>query len=313
MTSRCSLAAGILVLRALHCMKELYVIEKTAIYTTMVILADKVPYLHIVWAQLVQKYPPRTLELMGSVFTQITMFWSLSLVFLLLDSFGPSYVKRYKIQRSSRQPRRTLLWQAALMAALNQAFTILLHLGQLFIIRPLVPQITGLRVEPQLPSAAEIMHDILWCTLGREALFYYGHRALHWPWLYRRFHKQHHLFNTPVAVASLYCHPVEHVVSNILPVIIPAHILRIHIVTFWLFSCGVIAQASLAHCGYSFFDLSFAGWKPEVHDLHHEKFNVNYGLIGLLDAVHGTRDTGRRRLWVGFSDRQDEGLSKVKQ
>ncbi|OGM49398.1 sterol desaturase [Aspergillus bombycis] len=267
------------------------------------LLADSVDYINIAWAELVKKHSPQQIELLGTFFTQISVFWSLSLLFLLLDLFGPLHVQRNKIQSSSRQPDRRLLWKAILVAALNQAFATTLHLGQIFIVRPLVPQLTGLRVDPWLPSAAEIMHGILWCTLGREALFYYGHRALHWPWLYRRFHKQHHLFTTPVAVASLYCHPVEHVVSNILPVAIPAHLLRIHVVTFWLFACGVSAQASWAHCGYRFFDFSFMGWKPEIHDLHHEKLNVNYGLIGILDAIHGTRATRRRYVSTGTSER----------
>ena len=31
-----------------------------------------------------------------------------------------------------------------------------------------------------------------------------------------------------------------------------------------------------------------------MHDLHHEKFNLNYGSMGVLDWVHGT-DRLRKR------------------
>lgn len=50
---------------------------------------------------------------------------------------------------------------------------------------------------------------------------------------------------------------------------------------------GSVLQATLAHCGcYTF---SVLGWGSEAHDLHHERFGVNYGILGLLDWVHGTR------------------------
>jgi sterol desaturase/sphingolipid hydroxylase (fatty acid hydroxylase superfamily) len=162
---------------------------------------------------------------------------------------------------------------------------------QLFVLRRLTLQKTVYRIEPSLPSIPEILFSVLICTLGREFVFYYGHRALHYPLVYRHFHKQHHKFTTPIALASECCHPVEHILSNILPIIIPPTLLRVHIVVFWLFMTGAILQASVAHSGYDFW-FSIFGWRPKVHDLHHELFNVNYGLLGLMDWVHGTRYTG---------------------
>lgn len=44
-------------------------------------------------------------------------------------------------------------------------------------------------------------------------------------------------------------------------------------------------ETAAAHSGYDFFRPPF---KAEMHDLHHEKFNVNYGGVWMLDWLHGT-------------------------
>jgi methylsterol monooxygenase len=40
-----------------------------------------------------------------------------------------------------------------------------------------------------------------------DVLFYYCHRLLHTAWLYR-FHKSHHTWRAPIAVATAFGHPV---------------------------------------------------------------------------------------------------------
>jgi len=41
------------------------------------------------------------------------------------------------------------------------------------------------------------------------------------------------------------------------------------------------------HCGFNW-PWGFWDHQPEFHDLHHAKFNGNYGNIGFLDWLHGT-------------------------
>lgn len=55
----------------------------------------------------------------------------------------------------------------------------------------------------------------------------------------------------------------------------------------------------LHHCGYaypkllaSFIPAFAADPQPRFHDLHHELFNVNYGLLAVLDQACGTADKG---------------------
>ena len=60
------------------------------------------------------------------------------------------------------------------------------------------------------------------CRLLDHPLVYktaYLLRLLHHPLLYRRIHKQHHEWIAPVAMCSVYCHPVEYILSNLIPVV----------------------------------------------------------------------------------------------
>lgn len=121
------------------------------------------------------------------------------------------------------------------------------------------------------------------------------HRMLHIPFLYKHIHKVHHTWTTAVSICALYCHPIEHVLGNMVPLTIPALILgkRLHFTTLvWITSRRVIG-ATIAHSGYNFpyepaemFPFkTFAAY----HDFHHgNNINNNMGSGTILtDFVMG--------------------------
>lgn len=93
-----------------------------------------------------------------------------------------------------------------------------------------------------------------------------------------------------MAFSSQYAHPVEHIAANVLPILLPPLLLKSHILTMWVFVAFQLIETSTVHSGYDFF-----GGAAKKHDRHHERFDVYFGGIGLLDYVLGTDEREDRR------------------
>lgn len=81
------------------------------------------------------------------------------------------------------------------------------------------------------------MYHIIAGSLVFDFMFYWGHRALHHRWLYR-FHKMHHEFKDTSIITSYYVHPVEILLTAIIPAATPAALFNMHYYTWimWLIS-----------------------------------------------------------------------------
>ncbi|KAG1670634.1 Fatty acid hydroxylase domain-containing protein 2 [Nymphon striatum] len=143
----------------------------------------------------------------------------------------------------------------------------------------------GLVIKPEdLPSFPWVLIELVVCVLAEEVVFYYSHRMLHHPRIYKYIHKKHHEWVAPIAITSLYAHPVEHILSNLLPPFVGPFLLGSHVATTWLWYTIAALSTLNAHSGFHFPFFP----SPEAHDYHHLKFNQNYGVLGILDRLHGT-------------------------
>lgn len=236
------------------------------------------------WTTLVSTHNPITIDLLGTLLIQLLFWWLPCTIFLSLDTLLPSFSARHKLQPPAKQPSTADILHSIRICLRNQLLVLVLHATLLLYTsshhhhHP--PRI---RIDPRLPSLAEFSTHFLASVLLREILFYASHRALHHPFLYRRFHKTHHRFTAPVAFASQYAHPVEHIVANVLPILLPPMLLGAHVLTLWAFLAVQLLETSTVHSGYDF----FAG-AARKHDRHHERFDVYFGGIGLLDWALGT-------------------------
>jgi len=120
---------------------------------------------------------------------------------------------------------------------------------------------------------------VLWffVPLLHEFHFYWVHRLIHWPPLYKRVHKLHHRNINPGPWSGLSMHPVEHLIyfsGFLIYWIIPAHPLH-----FMHYSMMVGLSPAQGHTG---FDRVVTGEKKTLHlpyyahYLHHRLFEVNY-------------------------------------
>lgn len=101
-----------------------------------------------------------------------------------------------------------------------------LILGQVFVLIPLAyilgwmseRDIGARNTQGKLPSSWEMVVDILGVVIVDEILFFYGHWLFHAnKWLYKTVHKIHHEFQYPCGLVAAYCHPLEMLLSNVLP------------------------------------------------------------------------------------------------
>ncbi|XP_029028429.1 fatty acid hydroxylase domain-containing protein 2 [Betta splendens] len=218
----------------------------------------------------------------GTMFLPTVSFWASNGLLLLVDTTGkPSFITRYRIQVDRNNPVDPVKLRQALKCVLfNQVVVSGLMAGAVYFLMTW----KGNPVGPELPTFHWALLELAVFSITEEVLFYYTHRLFHHPSLYKYYHKQHHEWTAPIGLVSIYAHPLEHVISNTLPVMTGPLIMGSHLSTTALWYCLALVSTNISHCGYH---LPFLP-SPEFHDFHHLKFNQCFGVFGVLDRLHCT-------------------------
>ena len=127
---------------------------------------------------------------------------------------------------------------------------------------------------PALPPVYQTCLHLTGMLVGCDTIFYWTHRALHHPLLYKRIHKQHHQYTESNVWASEYFGVVD-IVLNILPGIIPALLMQSHFYVLLLFTAMRQWQTVQSHAGY---DLPF---DPLNRGIFHGKLMQAVGVAGI--------------------------------
>ena len=121
-------------------------------------------------------------------------------------------------------------------------------------------------------------------VLVHDAYFYWIHRLMHLPGLYRKMHLTHHRSVNPSPWAAFAFHPLEAVLeAGIIPILLI--IMPLHPISFLGFVTVMLVFNVYGHLGYELFPAKLfhhplGKWLNTAvyHNLHHEKFKGNYGL-----------------------------------
>ena len=127
-----------------------------------------------------------------------------------------------------------------------------------------------------------------------DTYFYWIHRLMHHPLLFRRIHRTHHLSVTPTIWAAYSFSIGEAFLMTIfVPLVIL--VLPIHPIALFTFLAIMILRNAMGHSGVEFHHHDWIDSKLDLlttvthHDLHHQKFNGNYGLyFTWWDRLMGT-------------------------
>jgi len=101
---------------------------------------------------------------------------------------------------------------------------------------------------------------------------------------FKGWYKKHHEFTAPIGLAAAYCHPLEHLLSNLFPIYIGPILCGSHLCTVLIWHVLVSLSVINTHSGYHFPFFP----SPQAHDYHHLKFNECFGVLGICDWIHGT-------------------------
>lgn len=218
-------------------------------------------------------------------------------------------VEAYRVRGNVRQeawPRRAGELAAVAAAALVDAAFELFFFGLSMLLLACTSADSDPATVPWWPVA---LAQVVAMSAVYDAGFYAGHRLLHTPKLYS-FHKLHHSPRPTLATHSLYFHPVDNVLSNIVPYTLSVAVVGPHMHTALLWTVVLTLYGMCDHSSYDFpycplALLPRAFTNPTRHHyFHHSHNSGNFGsAFGVLDALLGT-DAG---YWRFYAEKKVEG------
>jgi len=213
--------------------------------------------------------------------TSNIVFWSASILCFLLDRFilSPKTLQEQKVQGNKAFLSESEMWDIFKLAFLNMGPVTILFVKMEHVLRGAldIPQMS----EQEPWNAVREIPLFVACIVTMMLWFYFTHRLLHVPYLYKTVHKVHHRFKAPCAMAAVYAHPIEFIFGNVAGVGLGPMLTNCHPYTAYAwFSLALLATCK-NHSGYKCLG-------AQQHDAHHEFFNYNFG-NDFLDDFFGTK------------------------
>jgi len=188
-----------------------------------------------------------------------------------MDRSGNGWWKQYKLSKG-RVPDR-LSYSAMLPCVLRNQIGLFLPVC-LFLCLPAEGGDGGggrwgVRSKGPPPLAWELCLHMLGLYACYEVVFYCGHRAMHWPCLYK-YHKAHHQTYGSVGISGQYASLLDFSLMQFAPVLLGAALLNSHVAPVWLFS--ILGSLNSIH--------SHGGYASNAHSLARLRLSTNEWMDG---------------------------------
>ncbi len=210
--------------------------------------------------------------------------------FLLFYVLWKKQLQPWKIQ--ARRPERRRIWGEIRHSAATALVFALIGVG-LYFLR--LAGYSRLYFDINEYGWGYLVFSFVFLVVLHDTYFYWMHRLLHHPRLFRVFHRVHHLSDNPTPWASLSFHPLEAFLEI---AIVPLAVLvtPFHPIALLLFATWALAWNVIGHLGYEIFPRGFVEhpvfrWfnTSTHHNMHHHRSGCNYGLyFNFWDTVMGT-------------------------
>ncbi len=157
-------------------------------------------------------------------------------------------------------------------------------LNSLFIYHSYKNGLTLIYTEMNQLGLIYYLFSLLVLIVLHDTYFFWSHKFLHKPLLFKYIHSVHHYSSSPNPLTSFSLHPIEAIIQamflNIMIFVLP-----LHWSIFLIFSIFSYIYNILGHLGFEFFPKGFTK-KPLIglfntathHDMHHKLNNFNFGL-----------------------------------
>ena len=155
----------------------------------------------------------------------------------------------------------------------------------------------------------------IWMLLLHDTWFYWSHRLMHHPKVFKYVHLVHHKSTNPSPWTAYAFHPLEALIQiGIFPLI--AFTLPVHIGAISWFFLFQIVYNVYEHLGFELYPKGFhKTWIGRLvitsvsHNLHHKRFTGNFGLYFLFwDRAMGTMREDYDRMYEEATERPFGGF-----